>query len=886
MKKENINISGIKINDSITMSVKHKRRNMREAEALIIGLCGYAGIIMFFLDTFTIKFNSQVIFLYSVLLAVVYGTAGIFRGKALWVYLVSLPAMGMGIFNCYENVKTGFCLVFNIMYKKFTDTGISYFKSVNPINSEHNITMFLMFAVWILAMVIFFFTVYRPNILVIIALTFPIVEMCLYYGIEVPVIWTSLIIGYWFAVLSVCSSDLGEYFGGSGGFTRKDDVFFPKRKMKFKVTEKCGLSMIAISLVCAVVTNTVLDLTGYERTEKIKQQRRELKTAINSFSMEDFASSISDVTESLGFSFEYQDNRLGQFNKITYKGKTDLILTLDEAPLNALYLKGFTASEYGNNEWSEPDSDKYTDIKSMFEKYNIYPQEIPYKTDSFSGMESSRIKISSQKKSRKFYVPYGLVPDESFSFTDDVSINRKRDKTYSFEFYTPDIRTLAESLNLVNIKINLDYYNEFTDEQNQIIKDFSERYGMNMNLSNRSNLPVLMNYDFMMTMLVENQYRNFVYENYLDYPDNEAFREIYNEYSDILENASVSTAQEKLGVLQSIKEKMNAEVEYTLEPGKTPSTRDFTNYFLLENKKGYCVHYATAGVMLARMAGIPARYATGYVSVLDDYNDDSRNPDGSYTVKLADNRSHAWAEIYLDGFGWIPFEFTAGYTDRTVAGENPEAVTTSVSSASSETNTTTVTAFMTSAVSSSDNIKNSGTNHITSAKLTTAHTDSGTYIISSESENEHSGISGIVGKPESLRKIFAVIIVLLLIFVRRWIIIGIRSRKLNHGNPRRRVLNNYSYVIRLLKYMGIKQNNLQYNEFADSVEEQLSGKYFEKGCFSIFSGIVLKSAFGSSEPDKDELEFLSAFSRELSVNILKKSNIFMKIYLRFFNVLV
>ncbi|MDD6344807.1 MAG: hypothetical protein PUA51_01055, partial [Oscillospiraceae bacterium] len=69
-------------------------------------------------------------------------------------------------------------------------------------------------------------------------------------------------------------------------------------------------------------------------------------------------------------------------------------------------------------------------------------------------------------------------------------------------------------------------------------------------------------------------------------------------------------------------------------------------------------------------------------------------------------------------------------------------------------------------------------------------------------------------------------------------------------------------------------------------EEQLSGKYFEKGCFSIFSGIVLKSAFGSSEPDKDELEFLSAFSRELSVNILKKSNIFMKIYLRFFNVLV
>ncbi len=888
MKKENLNISGIKINDSITMSVRHRHKNLRELEAIIIALCGYAGIIMFFLNTFVIPFDRQTIFVFSLLFAVIYSAVSTIRGKASWIFLVSIGIMLFGAYNYYRQIKTGFYLVFNIMYKKFTDTGINYFKSVSLIHSEQNITIFLIFAVWLLALVIFFFTIYRPNILAIIAVTFPIVEICLYYGIEVPVIWTSVIMGYWFAVLSVCSSDLGEYFGGGGGFTRKDNVFFPKRRMKFKVTEKCGLSVIAIVLVCAVATEALLDISGYERTEKIKQQRRELKEAINSFSMEDLASSISDITESLGFAFEYQDNRLGKFSKITYKGKTDLIITLDEAPANALYLKGFTASEYGSNKWSELDSDKLNDVNSMFEKYNIYPQEFPYKTNSFSGMTSSKIKISSQKKSRKLYVPYGLVSDQSFSFIDDTSIKRNREKTYSFEFYSDNIENIAENTNLTDVKIDLDFYNEFTGQQNQTIRDFSDNYNMNMTLSNRKDCPVLTDYDLMMTMLVENQYRKFVYENYLDYPDNNEFKEIYKAYSDILDNAEISTSQEKLSVLQKIKDKMNSEVEYTLEPGKTPSTRDFTNYFLLENKKGYCVHYATAGVMLARMAGIPARYATGYVSVGDDYNDDSKNPDGSYTVKLADNRSHAWAEIYLDGFGWIPFEFTAGYSDMTIASEHPETVTTSVTSSSTETYTTTVTSFITSNPNSiSDNSESSSIKHTESSNVkTTVPLESESLVTGTDSGYKHSGISGFLDSSSSLKKFFAAISVFLLIFIRRWIIISIRNKRLNSGKSRKRVLNNYNYVIKLLKYMKIKQNNLQYSEFADNVEKQLSDEYFKKGCFNAFSQIVLKSAFGNSEPDKCELDFVSAFSKELSGNIFKKSNIFVKIYLRLFSVLV
>jgi hypothetical protein len=69
-------------------------------------------------------------------------------------------------------------------------------------------------------------------------------------------------------------------------------------------------------------------------------------------------------------------------------------------------------------------------------------------------------------------------------------------------------------------------------------------------------------------------------------------------------------------------------------------------------QEGYCDYYATAMVVLARAAGMPARYVIGYIG---EYYDESLD---AYVITA--DQAHAWAEIYFPGYGWIQFEPTGG----------------------------------------------------------------------------------------------------------------------------------------------------------------------------------------------------------------------------------
>ena len=77
----------------------------------------------------------------------------------------------------------------------------------------------------------------------------------------------------------------------------------------------------------------------------------------------------------------------------------------------------------------------------------------------------------------------------------------------------------------------------------------------------------------------------------------------------------------------------------------------------LRSKVGYCVQFATAMVMMAREAGIPARMAMGFLPGTPDR--------GTYTVRSSD--AHAWPELFFEGIGWLRFEPTPSGTQNTVA---------------------------------------------------------------------------------------------------------------------------------------------------------------------------------------------------------------------------
>ncbi len=78
-----------------------------------------------------------------------------------------------------------------------------------------------------------------------------------------------------------------------------------------------------------------------------------------------------------------------------------------------------------------------------------------------------------------------------------------------------------------------------------------------------------------------------------------------------------------------------------------PGDADFVIDFLLSSKKGYSVHFASAFVMLARMNGIPARLAAGFLAIL---------PKDSGSVVATGYNAHVWAEVRVDSIGWVRIE--------------------------------------------------------------------------------------------------------------------------------------------------------------------------------------------------------------------------------------
>ncbi|MCM1022762.1 MAG: transglutaminase domain-containing protein [Prevotella sp.] len=81
-----------------------------------------------------------------------------------------------------------------------------------------------------------------------------------------------------------------------------------------------------------------------------------------------------------------------------------------------------------------------------------------------------------------------------------------------------------------------------------------------------------------------------------------------------------------------------------------PEDSDTPEYFVFESRTGICSDFARAYVLLARAAGLTARYAEGFVP------QPSADTAGTYFI-YSDN-AHAYPEVYIPMAGWTRFEPT------------------------------------------------------------------------------------------------------------------------------------------------------------------------------------------------------------------------------------
>lgn len=153
---------------------------------------------------------------------------------------------------------------------------------------------------------------------------------------------------------------------------------------------------------------------------------------------------------------------------------------------------------------------------------------------------------------------------------------------------------------------------------------------------------------------------------YLQLPDHLPGR-VRQLAADITKNAASPFDKAK-----AIEKYLRENYPYTNKPDLSKGrSRDFVDRFLFEIKEGYCDYYSSAMAVLSRSVGLPTRwvkgYASGQSSNIDEMfgmfgNEGLTDPDaaGVYTVRNAD--AHSWVEVYFNGYGWIPFEPTSGFT--------------------------------------------------------------------------------------------------------------------------------------------------------------------------------------------------------------------------------
>ncbi|MFT4146665.1 MAG: transglutaminase-like domain-containing protein [Mobilitalea sp.] len=438
-----------------------------------------------------------------------------------------------------------------------------------------------------------------------------------------------------------------------------------QKQLLHRINSSAAIWLCVISLVAFFIIRLLLPKDQERAEQQINDTRNQIQTAMMNFSIEDVTDKMSDLKI---FPKKYSNGglsggKLGTQGKIRYDYEEQLKIT---APLSAMeygvYLKGYVGAEYTGNSWDRYSSDTDRICTSIL---NQFPKDIfsPFNQVSqlFLSSKSSQLYVVTDQLKGGFTGSLMVMPFTAYS----MSVEYKgANENY---MYIPYFTDLSKN---DNIKYVQDLYSQVKGNENSYQIQFynmMDLYQMYLQYPEKVDLLGMLGSGLNGYGIYEDMYRDFVYQAYTVLPE-QGLDMLKNEFSpQWMANPSNSEKMEKIIY---IKDYLDQNTSYSLAPGKLPKGKDFVEYFLYENKIGYCAHYASAATLILRTMGIPARYVEGYAVGPEDVISSSNNEETEelsvssteyskeVTVSVLDSNAHAWVEIYFDGVGWIPMDFT------------------------------------------------------------------------------------------------------------------------------------------------------------------------------------------------------------------------------------
>lgn len=684
-EKQLIRMTGVEINGN--PALEDNNRVLFLLTNALLNFLVVVGTTGCFIKPFSIKANMPLIIFFIAVIAVF--TAFLYYNMLVKMigYLLAFSGFIFGIFNFRYLIKGGFGFICNHIMEFLQEEfalPIERSYDVYGYNETFSVTVCLIFIAFAVMLLFNMVISESKGFVLVFLFTFPIAQMGMYFDLKINVAYFAIYI----------TGLLGLFFLRNSRhyhMESKKRKGYRKSKKKNKVTfdyindGRFSFSFIAVMLI--FIASVMLLFSVIYPQDKFHMSNRydELKDNTRDFTERLALVGFWGMFNPDGSAGGVGRSRLGQSKYVRLDYETDLVVkTMVEKGEGSIYLKSFNGTFYKDEFWETISEHKENTISlddygikeedlenltsELLDDYNIYYENSGYQ--EYSGY-AKKIEIANiRATTSNLYLPnYAAVSLKNLGrmVNDDEMVGDHRRNYVVTSWYVP----------LKNIE-SVDDFREDTAEINQERYDFAKESEL---LDTRYK-----------ELETERKYSEYVHDMYMEVPEENAraIREFCEKYN--LDSDSDDIVEKVAAIFEE-------DYEYTLMPGKTPRNKEFVNYFLSETKKGYCSYFATSATLIFRYLGIPARYAGGYVlqradftdgtfiETKDDisgeadsgenngrelYSDWTKNysenntevyPLGLCEYELDDSCAHAWVEIYIDGFGWIPVETTPSSDD-------------------------------------------------------------------------------------------------------------------------------------------------------------------------------------------------------------------------------